>query len=113
MMLDDTLAEHSAKIIDSTLAKTFEWLFDDLMEGSLVRRYKVGEKKFPKSLRFIEKAIPIEEKDGSFNLARLVRLLTSSELSEDEVYIRVFKAIEGEYILPVYPIDNELPAESD
>jgi len=113
MMLDDTLAEHSAKVIDSKLAKTFEWLFDDLMEGSLIRRYKVGEKKFPKSLRFIEKAIPIEEKDGSFNLARLVRLLTSSELSEDEVYIRVFKAIEGEYILPVYPIDNQVPVESD
>jgi hypothetical protein len=113
MMLDDTLAEHSAKIIDSKLAKTFEWLFDDLMEGSLVRRYQVGEKKFPNSLRFIEKAIPIEEKDGSFNLARLVRLLTSSDLSEDEVYIRVFKAIEGEYILPVYPINNDGPLESD
>ena len=113
MMLDDTLAEHSAKIIDSKLAKTFEWLFDDLMEGSLVRRYKVGEKKFPKSLRFIEKAIPIEERDGSFNLTRLVRLLTSSELSEDEVYIRVFRAIEGEYILPVYPTNDEGPFESD
>jgi hypothetical protein len=113
MMLDDTLAEHSAKVIDSKLAKTFEWLFDDLMDGSLIRRYQVGVKRFPKSLKFIEQAIPIEEKDGSFNLARLVRLLTSSELSEDEVYIRVFRAIEGEYILPVYPTNNEGPLESD
>ncbi len=113
MMLDDTMAEHSAKVIDSKLAKTFEWLYDDFLDGSLVRRYRVGEKKFPKSLRFMEKAIPLEETDGSFNLARLVRLLASSELSEDEVYIRVFKAIEGEYILPVYPINNEVPIESD
>ncbi|MFX1560434.1 MAG: collagen binding domain-containing protein, partial [Promethearchaeota archaeon] len=113
MMLDATLAEHSAKVIDAKLAKTLEWLFDDLMDGSLVRRYRVGEKKFPKSLRFIEKTIPIEEKEGSFNLARLVRLLASSELSEDEVYIRVFKAIEGEYILPVYPINDDVPVEPD
>lgn len=113
MMLDDTLAERAARVIDTKTSKTFEWLFDDLMDGSLVRRYQVGEKKFPKPLRFIEKAIPLEVKDGSFNLARLVRLLTSSEQSEDEVYIRVFKAIEGEYIIPLYPINKDVTMDSD
>ncbi|MHA1963692.1 MAG: hypothetical protein ACXACG_11725 [Candidatus Thorarchaeota archaeon] len=113
MMLDDTLAERAVRVIDAKTTKTFEWMFDDLMDGRLVRRYQVGEKKFPKPLRFIEKAIPLEEKDGSFNLARLVRLLTSSELSEDEVYIRVFMAIEGEYILPVYPYNNDAIVDFD
>ncbi|MHA2353521.1 MAG: FixH family protein [Candidatus Thorarchaeota archaeon] len=113
MMLDDTLAERAVRVIDTKTSKTFEWLFDDIMDGSLVRRYQVGEKKFPKHLRFIEKAIPLEMVDGSFNLVRLVRLLASSEQSEDDVYIRVFKAIEGEYILPVYPLNNEVQLESD
>ena len=113
MMLDDTLAEVSAQVIDTKLTKTFEWMFDDFMDGILIRRHQKGEKKFPKPLRFIERAIPLEVKDGSFNLARLVRLLTSSEQSEDEVYIRVFKAIEGEYILPVYPGNNDVTVDSD
>ena len=105
MMLDDTLAERTVRVIDAKISKTFEWLFDDLMDGNLVRRYQTGEKKFPKSLRFIEKAIPLEEKDGSFNLFRLVRILSSTEY-EDDVYLRVFEAIENEYILPVYPYNN-------
>ena len=113
MMLDDSLAERTVRVIDAKTSKTFEWMFDDFMDGNLVRRYQVGEKKFPKPLKFIETAIPLEEKDGSFNLVRLVRLLASSGPAEDDVYIRVFKAIEGEYILPVYPLNTDVLVESD
>jgi len=113
MLLDQTLAERSVRVIDVKTAKTFEWLFDDLMDGQLVRRYRVGEKTFPKPLRFIENTIPLEEVNGSFSLVRLVRLLTSSELSEDDVYIRVFRAIDDEYILPVYPPNNYVETDSD
>jgi hypothetical protein len=107
MMLDESLAMQSAKVIDAKTSKTFEWLFDDLMDGILIRTYQTGVKKFPKELRFIEKAIPLEEKDGSLNLARLVRLLVSTEVSEDDVYIRILRAIEDEYILPVYPYNED------
>ncbi len=113
MLLDQTLAEQSVKVIDSKTAKTFEWLFDDLMDGQLVRRYQMGEKTFPKPLRFIENTIPLEEVNGSFSLVRLVRLLASSELPEDDVYIRVFRASDEEYILPVYPTNNNVQIDSD
>jgi hypothetical protein len=112
MMFDESLAEVSAQVIDAKMSKTFEWMFDDFMDGALIRRYQIGEKKFPKQLRFIEKAIPLEQTDGNFNVVRLIRLLTSSGVSEDEVYIRMIKAIEGEYILPVYPYNNEEHSES-
>ncbi len=112
MMLDDSLALLSAQIIDAKTSKTLEWLFDDLMDGILVRSYQTGEKEFSKQLRFIEKGITLEETDGSFNLARLVRLLASTEISEDDVYIRVMKAIEDEYILPVHPYDNDVDLDS-
>ncbi|MFW9981697.1 MAG: hypothetical protein ACFFE3_07260 [Candidatus Thorarchaeota archaeon] len=107
MMLDETLAMQTGKIIDAKTSKTFEWLFDDLMDGILVRRYQKADKKFPKPLRFIEKAILIEETDGSFDMSRLIRLLTSTHVSVDAVYIHVFRAIEEEYILPVYPHNYE------
>ncbi len=111
MMLDDSLAMLSPKVIDAQTSKTFERLYDDLMDGILIRRYQVGEKTFPKPLRFIEKAIHLEETNGSFNLARLVRLLTSTEVSADDVYIKVFKAIEDEYLLPIYPYNAEVNTE--
>ncbi len=107
MMLDETLAMQSGKVIDAKTGKTFEWLFDDLMDANLVRRYQRGEKKFPKPLRFIENGINLEEAEGSFDLIRLVRLLASTEISEDDVYIHVLKAIEGEFILPVYPYNSD------
>jgi hypothetical protein len=113
MTLDDTLSEVRAQVIDTKMTKTFEWMFDDFMDGILIRRYQKGEKKFPKQLRFIEKAIPLEETDGTFNLARLIRLLTSSGVPDDEVYIRMLRAIEEEYILPVYPYQNDAPMESE
>ncbi len=112
MMFDATLAERSVRVLDAKASKTFEWMFDDFMDGILIRKYQVGEKKFPKRLKFMENAIPIEATDGVFNLVRLVRLLTSSGLSEDEVYLRVLQAIEGEYILPVYLYNSEVPTES-
>ncbi|MGY5856336.1 MAG: hypothetical protein RTS72_07025 [Candidatus Thorarchaeota archaeon] len=113
MMFDATLAEQSVRVLDAKASKTFEWMFDDFMDGILIRKYQVGEKKFPKRLKFIENTIPIEATDGVFNLVRLVRLLTSSGLSEDEVYLRVLETIEGEYIQPVYPYNSEVLTESD
>lgn len=113
MMLDETLAEVNAQVIDAKMSKTFEWMFDDFMDGNLIRRYQIGKKKFPKQLRFIENAIPLEETEGTFNLVRLIRLLTSSGVSEDEVYIRMLRTIEGEYILPVFPYNNDVSVESD
>ena len=101
MMFDESLAHVSAQVIDAKVSNTFEMMFDDFMDGLLIRKYRVGAKKFPKQLRFIEKAIPLEEKDGVFSIHRLIRLLTSSGTSVDDVYIRMLKAIEDEYIVPV------------
>ncbi|MFW9926384.1 MAG: hypothetical protein ACFFDM_06400 [Candidatus Thorarchaeota archaeon] len=113
MMFDDTLAQTSAEVIDTKTSKSIEWLFDDLMDGSLVRRYQRGEKTFPRSLKFIEKAISLEESDGSFDLVRLVRLLTSTQISEDDVYIKIVKLLEEDYIVPCYPYNNEELSKSE
>jgi hypothetical protein len=112
MMFDETLSQPRGEVIDAKTSKTFEWLLDDLLDTILLRDYQSGLKKFPRRFRFIEKAIPIEETDGTFNLYRLVRLLTSTEDSEDIVYIRIFEALEEEYILPIYPYNRDEFTES-
>ena len=106
MMFDDALAEVSVEAIDEKVSRTFELMFDEFMDGLLLRRYQKGAKKFPKGLRFIEKAIPLEERDGTFNLVRLIRLLASSGVSEDELYIGMDRAICEEFILPAYSFDT-------
>ncbi|MFX1481587.1 MAG: hypothetical protein ACFFCP_00210 [Promethearchaeota archaeon] len=106
MMFDESFTTHGAETIDAKIRKSFEWLFDDLMDGILAKRYQLSDKKFPKDLRFIQNAIQIEESNGSFNLSRLMILLTSTDLSEDDVYIRLMRAIDEEYILPVYQISK-------
>ncbi len=113
MMFDDTLALASAQVIDAKTSRTFEWMFDDFMDGSLIRIYQIGEKKFPKSLRFIENALKVEEMPESFNLTRLIHLLNSLEINPDDIYTGVFRAIEEEFILPIYLYDDELPLDSE
>ncbi|MFW9963802.1 MAG: hypothetical protein ACFFCX_09580 [Candidatus Sifarchaeia archaeon] len=113
MMLDESLTELTGEVINGKIRNTFVWMFDDFMDGILIRDYQIGKKKFPKQLKFIKKAIPLEETDGSFNLLRLIRLLASTGVSEDDVYIRILKAIEGDYIVPVYLYDETSNSESD
>ncbi len=113
MMFDDTLAERPDRVIDAKSTRTFELMFDEFMDGILIQGFQVGGKKFPRQLRFIEKAIPLEAKDGTFNLVRLIRLLISSGYPADDVYILMFKAIEADYIIPVDTSDNNYQLESD
>jgi hypothetical protein len=100
MMFDDALSQVNVQAIDEKISKTFEMMFDEFMDGFLLRRYQKGAKKFPKRLRFIEKAIPLEERNGTFSLVRLIRLLASSGVSEDELYIGMDRAICEEFIIP-------------
>ncbi|MBY8999068.1 MAG: hypothetical protein KGD60_15190, partial [Candidatus Thorarchaeota archaeon] len=37
-MFDNALAERIEKVIDAKTSKTFEWMFDDFMDGNLLRR---------------------------------------------------------------------------
>jgi hypothetical protein len=112
MMFDDTISQPTGEVIDAKTSKTLEWMLDDILDTILIRNYQNGMKKYPRQLRFIEKAIPIEERDGVFNLSRLVRLLTSTADSEYVVYNRVHEALVGEYILPIYPYDRDDFTES-
>lgn len=63
-------------------------------------------------MRFIEKAIHLEETNGSFNSYSVIAFVNVQRSIEDDVYIQVFKAIEEEYLLPVYPFNTEVNNES-
>ena len=110
MMLDDALAQRPTKVIDAKTVKTLEWLFDDFVDGGLLRDYQLGEKSLPKQLRCIEEVAIQDGKEQNFKLVNVIRLLESCGIYEDDAYIIVMDAIENEFIIPVYtyngPLDN-------
>ncbi len=102
MMLDDGLAQRPSKVVDAKTVKTLEWLFDDFVDGSLLREYRLGEKPLPRHLKCITDVITEDNKDQSFKLMNLIRLLESCGIDEDDAYILVMDAIENEYLIPLY-----------
>lgn len=110
MMFDDVLSQQPSKVADTKTVKTLEWLFDDFVDGSLLREYQLGEKSLPKDLQCIEDAVTKGRKENAFKLVNIIRLLESCGIYEDDAYIIVMDAIENEYITPVYnyngPFDN-------
>lgn len=101
MMMDENLAEPPSEVLDSRTVKTFEWMFDDFMDGILVKRYTLAEDGLPKRLLCIEDAIPEITENGSFKLVQLLRSLMECGYSESEAHLVIRDAVENEHVLPV------------
>lgn len=112
MMLDDALAQPPTQVIDVKTMKTLEWLFDDFVDGGLLRDYQIGEKTLPKNLRCIGDVLKQDKPIQAFKLINLIRLLESCGIYEDDAYIIVMDAIDNEYILPLYPYNNTIDTDT-
>ncbi len=108
MMMDETLAEAPTKVIDAKTAKTLEWLFDDFVDGGLLRKYQIGEKDLPRSFKVLRKVLPQVSTNDTFKLKKMIRGLENCGLSEDEAYLLILDAIDNEHIVPIYPY-NDFP----
>ncbi|TFG32381.1 hypothetical protein EU527_10285 [Candidatus Thorarchaeota archaeon] len=107
MMLDEALAQRPTKVADAKTVKTLEWLFDDFVDGALLRDYQIGEKQLPKHLRCIEEVMKLDSSAETFKLINLLRLLESCGIHEDDAYILIMEALELEYILPIYHYNED------
>jgi hypothetical protein len=106
MMLDESLSERPTQVVDAKTIKTFEWMFDDFVDGILLRPYQIGEKRLPKKLRCIDEVVDTSSGVKSFLLINLIRLLETCGIDEDEAYLLIIDAIDEEYIVPIYPNNN-------
>ncbi len=106
MMFDESLAQPPAEVADVKVIKTFEWLFDDLVDGALLQTYQIGEKRLPKKIRHIEDIVNKTDGVETFKLANIVQLLETYGVDEDDAYLIVMDAIEQELVLPIYPHDS-------
>jgi len=106
MMVDETLAERPTKVVDTKTTKTLEWFFDDFVDGGLLRKYQIGGKDLPKRFKCIEKVRPLVSTNDTFNLNKMIRELENNGLSEDDAYLITMEAIDNEYVVPVYPLND-------
>jgi hypothetical protein len=102
MMFDEGFSERPTQVVDTKTIKTFEWMFDDFVDGVLLRPYQVGEKSLPKKLRCIEDVVNTSDGVDSFLLVNLIRLLETCGIDEDDAYLLSMDAIDQEYIVPIY-----------
>jgi hypothetical protein len=105
MMFDETFAERPSQVIDTQTIRSFEWMFDDFVDGILLRPYKIGEKQLPKKLRCVEETVNSSDGVNSFLLINLIRLLETCNIDEDDAYLLVMDAVEQKCIIPIYSTD--------
>ncbi|MBN2230509.1 MAG: hypothetical protein JW779_13055 [Candidatus Thorarchaeota archaeon] len=108
MTLDDSLAERPTKVVNIQTTKTLEWMFDDFVDGNLLRDFQLGEKKLPRQFKKVRDVIEVIGTDGSFKLIYVIRSIIEEGVSEDDIYLMIMELIDQEYILPIYSYSENL-----
>ncbi|MFW9799739.1 MAG: hypothetical protein ACFFD9_04845 [Candidatus Thorarchaeota archaeon] len=99
-VFDNMFTEPPVRALDEWTIIQFEALFDDILDGRLLKGYKVAELKgFPRKTKCIEERITkIDGVDG-FELEELANEMTSCGFEEARVYKIIMEAIENENLV--------------
>ncbi|MFW9806843.1 MAG: hypothetical protein ACFFFK_08950, partial [Candidatus Thorarchaeota archaeon] len=97
-IFDETMEDVPVVILDRHTTMQFDALFDDHLDGSLLRTYKLDEaKKFPTSTCADER---IAKKHGEeFKLEELAEEIASCGLEEGRVYQAIMKALDSQLLI--------------
>ncbi|MHA1494590.1 MAG: hypothetical protein ACTSRQ_11310 [Candidatus Thorarchaeota archaeon] len=97
-IFDDTMEDVPIVVLDHHTTQQFNALFEDLLDGQLLRTYKLDEiKKFPTTSCANER---IARKQGEeFKLEELAIEIASCGLEEGRVYKAIMDALENEFLV--------------
>ena len=97
-IFDETMEDVPVVILDQHTTRQFNSLFDDILDGALLRTYKLDEvKKFPTSTCADER---IARKQGEeFKLEELASEIAACGLEEGRVYQAIMKALENHLLV--------------
>jgi len=107
-IFDDTMEEVPIVVLNHHTTMQFDSLFDDILDGALLRTYKLDEdKKFPTSTCADER---IARKHGEeFKLEDLATEIAACGLEEGRVYQAIMKALDGHFLITT----DESPFKTD
>ena len=113
-IFDDTMDDVPIVVLDHHTTMQFDSLFEDLLDGQLLRTYKLDDvKKFPTTSCANER---IARKSGEeFKLEELATEIASCGLEEGRVYKAIMDALENHYLITTddSPFATELLRASD
>jgi hypothetical protein len=97
-IFDDSMSDVPIVVLDHHTTLQFDSLFDDILDGALLRTYKLDDaKKFPTSSCADER---IAQKHGEeFKLEELATEIASCGLEEGRVYQAIMKALENHLLV--------------
>jgi hypothetical protein len=108
-IFDETMDDVPIVVLDRHTTMQFDSLFDDLLDGALLRTYKLDDaKKYPTASCADER---IARKHGEeFKLEELASEIASCGLEEGRVYQAIMRALENHYLVTtdVSPFATEI-----
>jgi len=113
-IFDDTMDDVPIVVLDHHTTLQFDSLFEDLLDGQLLRTYKLDEvKKFPTTSCANERIA--SKKGEEFKLEELATEIASCGLEEGRVYKAIMDALENQFLVTTEdsPFSTELLRASD
>jgi hypothetical protein len=108
-IFDDTMEDVPIVVLDHHTTMQFDSLFEDILDGALLRTYKLDDdRKLPTSTCADER---IARKHGEeFKLEELATEIAACGLEEGRVYQAIMKALEGQFLVTtdVSPFATEI-----
>ncbi|NHJ12713.1 MAG: hypothetical protein EAX95_03515 [Candidatus Thorarchaeota archaeon] len=102
-VFDGMYTEPPARALDPGTASQFEALFDDLMDGKLLKMHKITEAKgIARGPKCLVKRINEVEEEGEFELQKLASRMALCGIEEARAYQIIWDALEKESIVAVY-----------
>jgi len=105
-IFDSNFESAPVHVLDDETQDRFETLFNEMMDGALLVKYRTVEAhKPPRNLRLLEKGTAKMDRRDEFELEELASIMTRSGLEEARAYKTIIDGIEIGYL---EPIDLEL-----
>ncbi|MEE9353531.1 MAG: hypothetical protein V3U94_03830, partial [Candidatus Thorarchaeota archaeon] len=106
-MFDETMATAPRAVIDDATQGLFDYLFDDIMDGALLRQYRVKkDAPYPRSQKCLQTYLEAYPPADGFGLDTLADGMAMCGIQEGNVYQQIIDAIENGILESIDPEEN-------
>ena len=114
-MFDETMAAPPREVIDDATHGLFDYLFDDIMDGALLRQYRVKkDAPYPRSQKCLQTYLEAYPPEDGFGLDTLADGMAMCGIQEGNVYQQILDAIDSGILESIDPVvQHDGPYESD
>ena len=101
-IFDSQFESAPTNVLDDKTEDRFETLFDEMLDGALLIKYRTVEAhKLPRNLRLLKRGTSLMDSHDEFELEELASIMTRSGLEEARVYKTIMDGIEIGYLEPI------------